>query len=140
MQLNILADGEIGDSVGVAASEIGDGVQLAGGDEAVGNANAHHEALQCLPYSAGAAGYAGSIALRVDAPPAEIGSDPFRGDGIESLPREAPDFIESFPGIGGALEAFNSLSRGFFGCVCHIFQVEISDKIKNPPPGSLAMG
>src|SRR5580700_7492732 len=81
VQLNVLANAEVGDSVGVLAGEIGDGAQLAGSHHAVGNADAHHETLQCAANSALTAGYAGAVTLGIYAPPAEIGADPFGWDG-----------------------------------------------------------
>src|SRR5438552_2372817 len=105
MQLNILTDRQIGNSVGVAASEVGDGAELAGTHHAVGNANAHHEALQRPAFPALAAGDSRSVALGVDAPPAEISSDPFWRDRLESLAGEAADFLKALPGIHRALQA-----------------------------------
>ena len=99
MQLNVLTYGEVGDSVGVAASEVGDGTQLMRGHHAVGNADAHHEALQRTANSTLAAGYACTVSLGVNAPPAEISPDPFRRDGIESLAGEAPDFFQPSHGF-----------------------------------------
>ena len=81
---------------------------------AVGNADAHHEALQGAAFAALAAGYARTVALGVNAPPAEIGADPFGRDGVESIASEAPDFFQALPWIHGALQAFDPLRCRFF--------------------------
>src|SRR5579872_280248 len=119
VELNILAYGEIGDSVGVLASEVGDDAELRRGQDAVGNSDAHHEALQRLPYSAGSASYACAVALGVNAPPAEIGTDPFGRDRLKSLAGEAPNFVEAVPGVGRALQALDSLRCRLFGWLRH---------------------
>ena len=93
MQLNILTNGEIGDSVGVAAGEVCDGAQLMRAHDAVGNADANHETLQRAPHASLAAGDASTIALGVNAPPAEVGADPLGRDGIESLTGKAADLV-----------------------------------------------
>ena len=113
MQLNILADGEVGDSVGVTAGEVGDRPQLVRSHHAVGNADAHHEALQRAAHAALAAGDARAVALGVNAPPAEVGADPFGGNGIEAFAGEAADFVQAFPRILCALQALDSLCRSF---------------------------
>src|SRR5580698_5867814 len=119
MQLNILADGQIGDAIGVAAGEVSDGAELPRSHHAVGDADANHETLQRLPYSALAAGYARAVTLGINAPPAEISSDPFGRDRLKSLASEAPDFIQAVPRIGGPLEALDSLRCSFFCQDCH---------------------
>ena len=86
---------------------------------AVGNADAHHEALQRPAFAAFAAGYSGAVSLGVNAPPAEISADPFGRDRLESLAGEAPDFVQALPWIHGALQALDSLCFGFFRCVRH---------------------
>src|SRR3984957_14405973 len=107
MQLDILTNGDIRNSVGVLTAEIGDGPQLPGTHHAVRNANAHHEALQCPAFSALPAGYSRPVSLGVNTPPAKIGSDPFGRNGFESFTGKAPDFVQPFPGIQRALQAFH---------------------------------
>src|SRR5436305_11240332 len=68
VQLNVLANSEVGDSVGVLAGEVGDGAELPRGHHAVGNADANHEALQRFADSACSPGYASAVALGVNAP------------------------------------------------------------------------
>ena len=65
------------------------------------------------------AGYARAVSLGVNAPPAEIGADPFRRDGVESLAGKAADFLQAFPWILRALQALDALCFGFFRCDCH---------------------
>src|SRR5208282_1849530 len=130
-----LAYGEVGDSVSVLAGQVGDGEKLAGGHDAVGNADPHHEALQGAAHATLAPGDAGAVALRINAPPAKIRSDPFRRDGIESFAGEAANLVKALPRVLGPLQALDSLRcsflcRHFWDCRCHIE----SGKIKNPPP------
>ena len=119
MQLNILTDGEVGDSVGVKAGEVGDGSKLAGGHDAIGNSDSHHEALERAAFAALPAGYTGAVALRVNAPPAEIGANPFGRDGTETLARETANFVQALPGVLGALETLDALRFRFFSCGRH---------------------
>src|SRR4029077_9819655 len=110
MELDILTNGEIADSVCVKTGNLCDLAQLEGGHLAVGNPDADHEALQGAPFAVLAASDAGSIALRINAPPAEVGSDPFGRDRVEALASEAADLLQAFPRIERALQALHSLS------------------------------
>ncbi len=119
MQLDVLADGDIGNSVSMAAGEFGNGAQLVGAQQTVGDPDSHHEALQCPAFPALTAGYARPVTLGVHTPPAKIGPNPFRWNGVKPLAREASDFLQTLPWVLGALEAFDSLRFGFLRCVCH---------------------
>ena len=141
VQLNVLAHCDVGDSVSVAAGELGNGPQLFRTEQTVGDPDSHHEALQRPAFSALAAGNARPIALRIHAPPAKIGPQPLRWNGPEPLTGEAPDFFQAFPWILGAFETLDSLCLGFLRCVCHrLFRPRLicpclcSPQIKNPPP------
>src|SRR4029077_10067034 len=92
---------------------------LVGTQQTVGNPDSHHEALQRAAFPALTSGYARPISLGVHAPPAKIGPNPLRWDGVEPLAREASDFFQTFPGVLGAFEALDALRFGFFRCVCH---------------------
>src|SRR6202035_1462828 len=81
---------------------------------AVGDANAKHEAGQCLALPAFATDYAGPISLGVHAPPAEVRAHPFRRDGIKSGSREAPNLIERLPRIFLPLQTLDSLCLRLF--------------------------
>src|SRR5208283_766875 len=98
VQLDILAHGQIGGATGIAAGEIGDGAELIGAQKAVGNSNAEHEERQGTPYAALATHDAGAVALRVNSPPAEVGSD--HSAGIESKPSRAKRRISARPSHG----------------------------------------
>ena len=78
VKLDVLADGDVGNAVAELRREIGDGADLAAGEEAVRDADADHEVGSGLPFSAGAADDAQSVALGVNAPGAEIGVEPLR--------------------------------------------------------------
>src|SRR5579864_4413997 len=137
MELDILTNGKVGDSVGVALGQIGDGAELRRGHDAVGNTDAHHKTLDGASFAVLASSDAGAVTLGVHAPPAEVGSDPFRWDGGKTFAGEAANLGEAVPWIHGALEAFGALRFGFFRLVCcrrHFFA------IKNPPPVGLAVG
>src|SRR4029077_7104357 len=105
-------------SVGVAVGEVCDGAQLMRAHDPVRNSDAHHETLQCAPHASLAAGNASTVALGVNAPPAEVGADPLGRDRIESLTRKAAYLVQSFPRIHGTLKALRALRRGFFFRFC----------------------
>ncbi len=113
MQLNILAHGDVRDAAAVFFREARDGADLFAAQEAVGNANTHHEKRQGLAFAVFAAGHAEAVALGVNAPGTEIGAGPFRGDGIETVAGELLNLVEMVPGVLGALEALDALGLGF---------------------------
>src|SRR5260370_25008014 len=77
------------------------------------------EQMQRLATPSRTSGSARSVPMVVHAPPAKIGPNPLRWDGVEPLAREASDFLQTFPWVLGAFEALDSLRFGFFRCVCH---------------------
>src|SRR6266849_5008960 len=100
--------------------------------KAVGNANAKHEIRQGLSFAALSADNAGAVSLRVNAPPAEIRTQPLRWNRIEALTRESVDFFEAFPRILFPLQPLDSLRFCLFDRICH---KRISGRQKkNPPP------
>ena len=117
VQLKILTDSEIGDSIGVATGEVGNRSQLNGSHHPVRDADAHHETLEGAADSTLSSGYTGSVALGIHAPPAEVSADPFGRNGSESFARKAADLFQTLPRVLRALEAFDSLRRGLF-CSC----------------------
>ena len=113
--------------------------KLVGMKQAVGNADAHHEERQRLAFAVLPADHAGAVALRVNAPPAEISAQPLGSDGIEAFAGELADVVEAFPRILLALQALDPLacSLRFCNCVCH----KSFGPQKNPPPvAALAVG
>ena len=114
VQLNVLAGGDVGEVAGVLAGEIGDDAQLMGGEQAVGEADAHHEILGGFAFAADAAGGADAVALGVDAPPLEVEAGPLGEDGFPALASELADFLPGFPGVFGELEPLGFLRLGFF--------------------------
>src|SRR5437763_1057474 len=119
MELNILTDGEIGNSVGVLAGKVGDSAQLAGSHHAVGNADAHHESLEGAAYSTLAPGNACTVTLGINAPPTKIGPDPIRRDRLESFASKAADLLQTLPWIHLPLQALGLLCFRFFGWIRH---------------------
>src|SRR5271168_1408573 len=135
MELNILADGKIGRRAPVFFRQSGHDAELLRGENPVGDADAHHEIRHGLPFSARAGGHALAVALRVDAPGAEVRAQPLLGDGVVALAREALDLVERLPGVLFALEALDALGLGFR------YRSHCGHKMKNPPASRfLAVG
>ena len=114
VQLNVLPHCKIGDAAGVAAGQAGNGSQLVRSQQAVRNADPQHEERQRQPLAVLAADNPRTIALRVDSPPAEVGSDPFRRNRAKAFSREASNLSQPLPGIHGALQALHFLRFRFF--------------------------
>jgi len=115
VQLNILANRDVGDAVAVPFRKVGKNAKLFGGEEPAGYADADHEERECAPFSAGAANHTQAVTLGIDAPRAEIRGQPFRGDGRVTEASEFADFVEVLPRILGAFKTLDALSLGFFG-------------------------
>jgi len=113
VELDVLAYRDVGDAVAVFVGKRGDGSELRGAEQAVGDANAEHKEWDGATFSTRAAGNACAIALRVDAPSAEVGGEPFGRDGIKTEAREFADFVKMVPGVFGAFEALDALGFGF---------------------------
>jgi len=99
VKLDVLADGDVGDAVAVVSGEIGDGADLPGGEQTVGDADADHEERNGEAFAALAASDALAIALGVDAPGTEIGGEPLRRNGGVAAAGEFADFVEVQPGV-----------------------------------------
>src|SRR5580692_5340915 len=95
---------------------------------AVGDADAKHEAGQCLALAAFSADHTGAVSLRVNAPPAEIGAQPFGRNGIEASSREASNLVERFPRVLLPLQSLDPL------CLRLFYRFSLCHKKKNPPP------
>jgi len=113
VELDVLADGDVGNAIAVAIGEIGDGVELTAGEEAVGDADAHHEEGNGAAFTARAANDAEAVTLGVNAPGPEIGGEPFGRNGRVAAAGEIADGVEVQPGIHLALEALDALGLGF---------------------------
>ena len=114
VQLNILADGNVGNTASVAFGEIGDRARLLAGEQAVGNANAHHKKRHGPAFAVFAANYADSVALGVNAPGTKVRAKPFRRNGTMALAGEFLDFVEMLPGVLFAFQPLDALCFGFF--------------------------
>src|SRR5215471_21484707 len=99
VQLDILSDGDVGNSTGVFFRQISNRAHLRGIHEAVGEADTDHEVGCSLAFAAATAESTGAIPLRVDAPPAEVGLDPLIGDSCMAMQSELADLIDAFPWI-----------------------------------------
>ncbi len=116
VELDVLAGGDVGEVVGVLLGELADDAGLVRGEQAVGQADAHHEVLGGLAFAVRAAGDALAVALGVDAPPLEVEPGPFRQDGVAAALSELADLVPCLPGVLGELESLGALGLGLFGC------------------------
>src|SRR5262245_50056954 len=106
VELDVLADRDVRDPVAVPFGEVGNGAELVGLEHPVRDADSHHEiphglALAALP--------ADAVALRVDAPPAEVRAEPLGRHGVPAVPREALDVGIGLPRVLLALEPLDPL-------------------------------
>jgi len=99
VELDVLADGDVGDAIAVPVGEIGDGVELTAGEETVGDADTDHEERDGAAFTARAAGDAEAVTLGVDAPGAEIGGEPFGRNVVVAAAGEFADLVEVQPGV-----------------------------------------
>ena len=99
VELEVLADGDVGYAIAVVIGEIGDGVKLTAGEKTVGDADADHEERDGAAFTARAAGDTEAVTLRVDTPGAKIGGEPFGGNGIVAAAGEFADGVEVQPGV-----------------------------------------
>ena len=131
VDLNVLAHGNIGEIARVFARQSTDGTKLRRGDDAIGNANAHHEIFGGQAFAAFAASSAHSVALRIDAPPLEISGAPFGQHAFAALPGKGAHFVESGPRVLFSLQALSLLGLRLFllNCFSHFSS---SPKNKNP--------
>ena len=125
MQLNVLAHGDVSQIASVLARDSADGAELAGRNDAVGNANAHHEPFRRQPFTALAARGADAVALGVDAPPFEVGRRPLGHHTGPSLARERRTSSKASQGFFSrfrrsmrwALVSFCGISLIYFLCL-----------------------
>src|SRR5579862_3299194 len=114
VELNILADGKIGERVAVTLGDLRDGPQLIGSQQAIGKGDTHHEILCGFALASRATDGASAVTLRINAPTVEIEVRPFGEYGGAAQSREFFDFVKVLPRILGALEALDLLSLCFF--------------------------
>ncbi len=114
MQLNVLAHRDVCQVPRVVAGDLADLPQLARGDDSVGNPDPHHEPFGGQAFPAFAAGRAYAVALRIHAPPFEIGRSPLRHHARAPLARKRANFVKCLPGILLALQPLHPLSFGLF--------------------------
>lgn len=114
VELNVLPDGDVGESIAKIFGNVGDGAGLFAGEQAIGDANTDHEVGDRLPFPALATGDAVAVALGVNAPGTEIGAEPFGRNRVKTFRGEGTDFVEMLPGIFFAFETFDALGFCFF--------------------------
>ena len=88
------------------------------GEDAVGQADAHHEVLGGFAFAVDATGDAEAVALGVDAPPLEVESGPLGEHGLAAHACELAYLVPGLPGILGELEAFDLLGLRLFDRCC----------------------
>ena len=123
--LDVLADGDVGKVPPVAARNFRKHASLVSPQNAVGDADPHHEVVGRFALAAFAPGHARAVPLRVNAPPAEVRA-PFLGDRGAAGAGKGANLVNRVPGILLALQTFGSLRLGFFNCgnVRHTVSVE----------------
>src|SRR5215469_8456210 len=115
VELDILAHGDVGNAVAVLRGNVRDGTHLLAAEQPVGNTDADHEVGGGLPFTARATENAFAVALRINAPSAEVCAEPFGWDGRMPLLRELANLVEMVPSIFLKLKAFDLLRFRFFG-------------------------
>jgi hypothetical protein len=115
-----------GNPTSMTLGQFSNGSQLRGLQNPVRDSDAKHEAGQRLALAALPAEHAGPVSLGVNAPPAEVGAEPFGRYRSKPRSREAPDFVERLPRILLALQTLDSL--------CFRLGYSFRHKKKNPPP------
>src|SRR6185437_15334227 len=130
MELDILAHSDVSGSSGILFRQISNGAQLVRVDEPIGETNTQHEIRHCFAFATAAAQRSSAIALRVNAPPAEVCLDPLIRDCGVALCGELADFVEAFPGILLLLKPFGPLGfcflyRCYHGCA-HLIHLKLS--------------
>src|SRR6266852_451862 len=119
VELDVLADRDVGDAATVPLGDIRDGPELVRLEPAARNPDSHHQMPNGLPLAALPTDRADPVALRVDAPPAEVRAEPLGRDRVPALAREALDVGIGFPGIQLALEPLYTLRLGLFHGLAH---------------------
>jgi hypothetical protein len=104
----------VGEVVCVLPRQAADDAKLAGGENAVGDADAHHEVIGSQAFAAFAAGDAHAVTLGVDAPPFEISGSPLGNHARAALAGKGAHLVERLPRLLLALEAFRTLGLGLF--------------------------
>ncbi len=114
MKLDVLAGGDVGEVVGVLFRELADDAGLLAGEQAVGQADTHHEVLGGLAFAVCSAGDSLAVALGVDAPPLEVEPGPLGQNGVAAAAGELADLVPCLPRVLGELKSFRALGFGFF--------------------------
>src|SRR5205085_329597 len=97
--------------------KVGDRAELRALEDAVGDPNAHHEVRGASALAAGAADDARAIALRVDAPPAQIRLQPRGRNRLVPRAEIADDLAVGLPRVELALQSLRALRFRLFRCV-----------------------
>src|SRR5437763_7232201 len=116
MKLDVLPHSQVSCAPCVLLGHSGNSSELVGLQQAIRNSDSHHEVRQSFAFAIPPADDAGSVALGVHAPPAEIRAQPLRRDRTESLAREPADLVEALRRVLLALQPFDSLRIRFRAC------------------------
>ena len=138
VELDVLAHREVGHPARVSLGEGRDGLELGRDEEAVGDADAQHEAGHRAALAALAADRAHPVALSVDAPPAEVGAEPLRRDGLHSFPGEPLDLGIGGPRVQRPLEPLRPLRFRLLHRLAH--GVSLLVKMRKPRRAACSRG
>src|SRR6185369_5176180 len=92
---------------------------LLGIQEAVGDTDPHHEVGNSLALTADTADRSRTVALGINAPGAEIGSQPLWRDGVKAIAGKTSNLIHALPRVFLAFQPLYPLRRRFFLNFCH---------------------
>ena len=133
VQLHVLPHGDVSHAACVTLGKIGNRASLRDGQKSVGDADPHHEVRHGLAFAVLAADDADAVALRVNAPRAEVGAHPLRRNRRKARTRELLDLVEMLPGVLLALQSLDALCFRFFD-----FRSSLVSLWKNPCPKLVA--
>src|SRR5580698_6337393 len=114
MQLKVLPDSNIRNASRVLLGNVRNRAHLLAAQQAIRDANPHHEVGRALAFSARAADDACAISLRVHAPRPEIRAEPLRWDRSIAFARKLADLVEMLPGILRVLQTLDALRFRLF--------------------------
>src|ERR1035438_10166293 len=109
MELDGLANCNVGQTARMLPRDSTNGAQLAGGEDAIGDGNTHHEVVGDQAFTALAADGTHAVALRVNAPPLEVEGGPFGNHTRPAGAREGANLVKGRPGILLLLQPLGSL-------------------------------
>src|SRR5579859_1584020 len=136
MKLDVLPDCDVGKVARMLAREAADGAKLMRRNDAVGDADAHHEVIGGKTFAALAASGSNAVALCVDAPPLEVHAGPIGNNTGAAFTREGTHFVKCFPGVLCELQTFNSLGLCLFRLYGFSHRTSLGNLARNRKPAA----